>query len=151
MNINKNDLKFFKPSKDYAADIFKIEKDSLQEIERYSLNSILENLENYINVIACLNDQCVGYLCCSSFSDEAELLKICVLNEFQGLKIGFELMQELIANLKFNGVKTLFLEVRSDNTKAIKFYEKFGFEKISERKNYYADGTSALIYKYIIL
>lgn len=40
--------------------------------------------------------------------------------------------------------KTLQLEVRADNFKAIKLYEKFGFKKIKILKAYYLDGTNGI-------
>jgi ribosomal protein S18 acetylase RimI-like enzyme len=36
------------------------------------------------------------------------------------------------------------LEVRKDNHRAIKFYEKNGYESFGEYKNFYEDGADAL-------
>ena len=38
---------------------------------------------------------------------------------------------------KAAGAEIISLEVRSDNTRAIKLYEKFGFEKISVFKEFF--------------
>ena len=48
-------------------------------------------------------------------------------------------MTYAIKTEKGNGLETLFLEVRSKNTPAIKLYNSLSFKKISERKNYYKD------------
>lgn len=49
--------------------------------------------------------------------------------------------------LKGKGVNSLFLEVRESNLPAISLYESLGYKKISQRKKYYSDGETALIYK----
>ena len=41
----------------------------------------------------------------------------------------------------------IFLEVRKNNLPAKRLYESEGFNLISERKKYYKDGQSALIYQ----
>ena len=35
------------------------------------------------------------------------------------------------------GTEKIYLEVRESNRTAIRLYEKFGFKKLAERKNYY--------------
>ena len=45
-------------------------------------------------------------------------------------------------------VKSLFLEVRENNTAARKLYEKTGFVEVGMRKNYYSNPTeNAVLYK----
>lgn len=44
--------------------------------------------------------------------------------------IGTALMEKLIAFARNNGIEQLELEVRSDNDRAIRLYENFGFQKI---------------------
>lgn len=39
-------------------------------------------------------------------------------------------MQEILKFAEANGFEQLNLEVRSDNTRAIRLYEKFGFQKL---------------------
>jgi ribosomal protein S18 acetylase RimI-like enzyme len=43
------------------------------------------------------------------------------------------------------GELKIFLEVSDKNIHAIKLYERNGYEKISVRKNYYSDGSDAII------
>ena len=47
---------------------------------------------------------------------------------------------------KLKGVKEVFLEVRRSNLPAINLYKSNGYQKISERKNYYGN-EDALIFK----
>ena len=145
-----NNLKICLAGLENIDDILHIEKCSLEECEIYSQNIIEENLNNLINLIAIYDNKPVGYICCSYIYDEAELLKICVLPDFQNNKIGYNLLNQMIRELKEKLVKSIFLEVRSCNEKALGFYYKYGFKKISTRANYYSDGTNAEILKYII-
>ncbi len=48
-----------------------------------------------------------------------------------------KLLEELEKTIKNKGVKECRLEVREDNTTAIKLYEKLGYKKIAKLKNYY--------------
>ena len=56
-------------------------------------------------------------------------LGISVLKDYWGNGIGRLLMQEIIKFAIFRGIEVIQLNVRSDNERAIKLYEKFGFEK----------------------
>ena len=44
--------------------------------------------------------------------------------------VGTALMDKLVAFSRNNGIEQLELEVRSDNERSIRLYEKFGFQKI---------------------
>ena len=50
-------------------------------------------------------------------------------------------------NVRKRGAVSMFLEVRSGNTGAIKLYEKCGFAKFGVRKNYYKDGEDAFLFR----
>lgn len=69
--------------------------------------------------------------------DEAELLLIAVTPSFQGQKKGKELMRKSFIELREQGIRVLFFEVRKSNQVAISFYQSFGFEKVGMRKKYY--------------
>ena len=47
-----------------------------------------------------------------------------------GCGVASALMQEILKFAEANGFEQLNLEVRSDNTRAIRLYEKFGFQKL---------------------
>lgn len=67
---------------------------------------------------------------------EFEIHTIGVDPAYQGRGIGSQLMDQLVhvADLMHGPI---YLEVRTDNTAAIKLYEKFGFVTLGTRKNYY--------------
>lgn len=68
--------------------------------------------------------------------DTEELLMIGVARKYQRKNIGSLLLQHIIRIARKAGRTQLFLEVRDGNL-AHHFYEKFGFQPIGRRKNYY--------------
>lgn len=67
---------------------------------------------------------------------EFEIHTIGVDPAHQGGGIASQLMDQLTA-IADDHKGPIFLEVRTDNTPAIKMYEKYGFEQMGIRKNYY--------------
>lgn len=112
----------------------------------YSYDQLLEMYENqnYSYYVA-LNEQqeVLGYLILLDIIDANEIIKIGVSPRTQGMGIGSKLMQ-FAKDLN----QPLLLEVSSLNKNAISFYEYHGFKLINVRKNYYADGSNGLIYRW---
>ena len=59
--------------------------------------------------------------------------------------IGSMLLNTLISYCKINKLKSLTLEVNENNSNAILLYEKFNFDNIGIRKNYYNGKDNAII------
>lgn len=55
---------------------------------------------------------------------------ITVLREHWGRGVGCALLERLIAHAQEHDIEIIELQVRSDNARAIRLYEKFGFVKI---------------------
>jgi [ribosomal protein S18]-alanine N-acetyltransferase len=91
--------------------------------------------------------QDVGFAMMRSAADEAELLSIAVSPTERQRGIGQKLMNRLCKQARHGGATTLFLEVASDNQAACRFYEKNGFSRLGLRKNYYANGGDARVYR----
>ena len=72
-------------------------------------------------------------------------MNIVVKKDFRNQGIASLLLKELINLSKSLNVKNLFLEVNEKNTPAILLYNKFGFKKISTRKNYYKDNNAIVM------
>lgn len=72
-------------------------------------------------------------------------LGICVRQAFWGMGIGKILMQESIKWCKNKGIEQLELEVVTHNERALKMYQKLGFEIQGTKKHAlkYSDGTYA--------
>ncbi|MBQ8791568.1 MAG: ribosomal protein S18-alanine N-acetyltransferase [Ruminiclostridium sp.] len=90
-----------------------------------------------------------GYVCGQIAADECELYRIAVSDKYRGKGYAKELMEYFIEECRRNNVRGIFLEVRSSNVPARTLYEKYGFQNIATRKNYYRNPTEdAIIYKY---
>jgi RimJ/RimL family protein N-acetyltransferase len=56
--------------------------------------------------------------------------------KYQGKGLGLKCMQELIHDLKREGFKRIELIVEADNPRAIKFYERLGFQQEGRMRNF---------------
>ncbi len=115
--------------------------------ERYSKNSfegeLAEKSKKYF--VALYGNLVIGYIGLQTLGDDLNLLKIAVLPQYQKLGVGFKLMEMSFEYRNEQNIHDYFLEVREDNKKAIKLYQKFGFKTQSVREKYYDDGTNALV------
>lgn len=93
------------------------------------------------------NSKIIGYAIFHLMGPDSELLSIATGTAAQRQGIGTELLNAGIGKLDFSAGDQVFLEVREGNVKARRFYEKHGFEMYHQRKNYYADGENAILYK----
>ena len=80
----------------------------------------------------------VGWCCSRYVGVEAELLKIAVLDRHRRSGIASALLAHLESRLVGKGVRTLFLEVRSQNHPALQLYRKHGFAEVGRRRKYYS-------------
>lgn len=85
------------------------------------------------------NDQCevVGYCGIWGVLDEGQITNVAVRPEEQGTGIGYKMLQELISIGRNEGLSQFTLEVRVSNEKAIRLYQKLGFEEEGIRKEFY--------------
>lgn len=119
----------------------------------WSEKSLLEEIENpqaYF-FVATINDEIVGYMGTISVYGECSVTNIAVKEKERGKGIASSLLHRAILNSIYMGDDFITLEVRKSNTPAISLYEKFGFVKMGERKNFYRQPTEdAFIYnKYL--
>lgn len=87
----------------------------------------------------------VGTIALNFGLDEADLVNVLVAARLRKTGLASTLMQTALAECEKIELNKLFLEVRESNVPAIRLYEKFGFEKISQRKKYYKDGETAIV------
>ncbi len=87
----------------------------------------------------------VGYAGSFVLTPEADVQTVGVAADQRGRGIGALLLTTLIEQAIQAQAAQLILEVRSDNGAAIAMYQRFGFERISSRPNYYAPDVDALI------
>ena len=89
----------------------------------------------------------MGTVCYDLSIEEGDILHIVVKKEERKKGIATSLLERAFEEVKKIELKALFLEVRESNIPAIKTYEKAGFTKIAERKNYYSDKETAIVMK----
>ncbi len=81
------------------------------------------------------------------FADELELFYIYVRSSHRRKGYAGQILQAFTSEVsKHTAVEKILLEVRASNLPAQQLYDRFGFQKVAERKKYYADGEDAWIY-----
>ena len=77
--------------------------------------------------------------------DEAQINYFVVNKKFRKKGFGSYLMSYLINKCEKLNLKKLLLEVSQSNFTAERFYSRFDFSTVGVRKNYYKDGSHALL------
>ena len=82
--------------------------------------------------------------------DEAQINFFVVNQKYRNKGFGSYLMSYLIKQCEKLNIYNLFLEVSHTNITAEKFYSKFDFSTVGIRRNYYKDGSDALLKEKIL-
>jgi len=77
--------------------------------------------------------------------DEAQINYFVINEKFRKKGFGSHLMSYLIEQCEKLKVSKLLLEVSQRNVTAEKFYSRFDFSTVGIRRNYYKDGSNALL------
>ncbi len=77
--------------------------------------------------------------------DEAQINFFVVKKKYRKKGFGSYLMSFLIKQCKELNINKLILEVSQTNITAVKFYSRFDFCTVGIRRNYYKDGSDALL------
>lgn len=127
-----------KATKENIKDIFLIEQTCFSTPwTEQSIADSVSNNSNYFNV-AYVGDKPAGYMSMQLVQGEGDIMRVAVLPEFRRLGVGRALLDECFS---VNNPDAVFLDVRENNTPAIRLYESFGFVNIGIRKNYYSNPT----------
>jgi len=95
--------------------------------------------------VAEMNGRVIGYMGMIWILDEGHITNVAVDTAFHGHGYGRELMK-VVADLAFEkGMKSLTLEVRASNKRAIHVYEQLGFVNEGVRPKYYEGKEDAYI------
>lgn len=105
---------------------------------RQSIEAELDN-ETSLFYVAVEDGQVIGYIGMSFVLDEGYIYNVAVKADCRKNGVGSALIQTLVTHCRKNNFAFLTLEVRESNALARSLYEKFGFIKVGERKNYYSD------------
>ncbi len=88
----------------------------------------------------------VGYAGLMAVAGSGDVQTIAVAESRWGTGLGARLLSVLVRQAVAAGCTELLLEVRVDNPRAQRLYERFGFRRIGIRRNYYQpSGVDALV------
>ena len=82
--------------------------------------------------------------------ERAEIDDVATCPDARGKGVANALMQTFEEHAKHMGASECLLEVRVGNLPALSLYRKRGYENVTVRKRYYADGEDALVLKKIL-
>ena len=101
--------------------------------------------ENYYFYKKILTNLVIGICVFQVVLDEAQINYFVVNQKFRKKGFGSYLMSYLIKKCEKLNLKKILLEVSQDNVTAEGFYSRFDFSTVGIRKNYYKDGSHALL------
>lgn len=87
-----------------------------------------------------LEGELLGYFLAMHGVQEMHLLNITVAPARQGQGWGHMMLDALSLLSRSQGAQWLWLEVRLSNERALQVYERYGFRRVSIRKDYYPAG-----------
>ena len=132
-------------------EIAELEKECFSE--PWSEDSLKDELTNETARFYVLrdNEKLLGYIGANNICGEVYITNVAVSGACRGKGYGKKLVNHLLKQSELEKALFVTLEVRESNENAISLYEKCGFKKIGERKNFYSKPTeNALIYTYYI-
>ena len=105
-----------------------------------SARAIADMLKNPLYLFLVAEDQgtFAGHAAILFTGETAEILSVAVLPAFREKGLATKLLEETEKQTFRNDAIEMLLEVRISNLPAIRLYEKYGFEKIALRKNFYS-------------
>lgn len=89
-----------------------------------------------------IDDEIVGFIIYSVIYERTEIDYIAVREDYRGKGVSKELLDYFLSSL--DRCENVSLEVNCNNVRAINFYLKNGFKRVSVRKNYY-DGSDGIL------
>jgi len=80
-----------------------------------------------------------------TYTNTARILMLSVSKPYRRQKIGSALLKQFIKQISKEDIKNITLEVRTENHRAIKFYEKHGFKITNKIPKFYQNGKDAYV------
>ena len=84
-----------------------------------------------------LDGKIIGFIILVLQVDECHILNLAVATPYQHQGLGQQLLLQGIEYSRAEHAMVIYLEVRCSNTRAVRLYQKIGFQQIGERKDYY--------------
>lgn len=97
----------------------------------------LENRDYNISIVGLIEQQLITYAVSYIVYDEIHISNVAVVPEFRRLTIGETMMNLTLQIGMEKSCQNAHLEVRRSNDAALSLYQKYGFQIVGVRKNYY--------------
>ena len=140
MQIKKIESRHLNELFNLSVSKFKNESWTIQQFEDALKNN------NYICYGVFEDDVLASYIIVLNSPDDLNILSIATKDEFLNKGYATTLISQIVDMA--NNTKTISLEVKEKNTEAYNLYTKLNFNVVAVRKNYYKDGSNALIMFY---
>ncbi len=148
-------MREFRPGKDDEA-LYDIAISTLDEVYKPNVFSSFYALWPRGQIVAVdYFDRPVGYISAVMLRDGwARIMMLAVKKESQSKGAGSDLLNRFRTEALRSNLKAITLEVKKDNERAIRFYERNGFRRIRVLPGFYADGSDGVrmdssVYLYI--
>lgn len=92
-----------------------------------------------------LNGKVIGYLGLWLISDGGYITRVAIAPDYRGKGWGKYFLRQTVNHMLKQGMKQLYLEVRSSNKAACNFYQNLGFVQTGIIKGYYSDPSEEAI------
>ncbi|MBQ1441918.1 MAG: ribosomal protein S18-alanine N-acetyltransferase [Clostridia bacterium] len=148
---NETEIRIVPMNASHIAEIAEIERQCFSE--PWSEKSLAEelNVPSAVFLTALAGGRVAGYMGVHHLGDSAYVCNVAVPPEFRRKKVASALIGAQIAKAVEAGMSELTLEVRTSNIPARSLYEKFGFDHIGTRPDFYsAPKENAEIYTLVI-
>ena len=131
------DIEIKKMTSSHIGEIARLEKECFSSPwSEEGLKSELDN--NFARFfVAFSGDKIAGYIGSHNVLGEVYITNVAVFPEFRRKGVGKVLVEFLVNEMKAENAEFVTLEVRRSNQNAIFLYEKCGFQKVGERRNFY--------------
>ena len=114
--------------------------------EQWTLEMIDSELKNFPGQSTWIIEESrliLGYCMTRMIFNETNILNMAIKSTHQGSGLGPYLFGYVLDQLPTKS--SIYLEVKQGNLPALKLYHSFGFQVINSRRNYYKDGSTALV------
>lgn len=108
---------------------------------------------NYVCKVYEAEGEILGYVVLMLAVDEADLLNISIVAEYQRKGLGRQLLSAIMEVARGCSMRRMLLEVRSSNVAALGLYRDVGFRKIGMRHGYYSADNGredAIVMEYLL-
>lgn len=123
--------------KNDLADVILLERNIFPDPWSYEAFEEQIEIEGWGGLVAEWNGRIIGYACYYIVNDEAHLTNIAVDSNYRRKSVAKQLLENILKVVMERNCEFILLEVRPNNKNAITFYEKYGFNVLYRRPNYY--------------